>query len=188
MSDSEDARRVREFLATSSEAAFVALYRAHSPYLFALALRLSGGRRDEAEDALQEAWLRATERLSAFRFEAALRTWLAGFVVRCVRELRRRKHPEREEPRGGFELDELAAPVSPALPAVDLERALARLPPTLRDVVVLFELEGLSHDEIGRLLEIPAGTSKSRLWFARRALRAALDVSEEKHPQRGESR
>jgi RNA polymerase sigma-70 factor (ECF subfamily) len=191
LTEPDDGFLVRDFLGTRSESAFVALYRRHSPYLFALALRLAGGRRDEAEDALQEAWLRATERLPAFRFESALRTWLAGFVVRCVREQRRRRHPEREEPRGGFELDEIAPAVAPPAPAIDLERALARLPTTLRDVVVLFELEGLSHDEIGRLLEIPAGTSKSRLWFARRALRAALVPPHDQHdttPQRGEQR
>jgi len=189
MSSDDDRRQVSAFLAERSESAFVALYRAHSPYLFALALRLAAGRRDEAEDALQEAWLRATERLSSFRFESALRTWLAGFVVRCLREQRRRRHPEREEPRGGFELEEIAPAVAPPRHStLDLERALARLPPTLRDVVVLFELEGSSHDEIGRLLEIPTGTSRSRLWFARRALRAALVIPQESGLQRGEKR
>jgi RNA polymerase sigma-70 factor (ECF subfamily) len=186
--DGDDARRVRDFLAGRSEAAFLALYRAHSPYLFGLALRLAGGRRDDAEDALQEAWLRATERLGQFRFESALRTWLAGFVVRCGRELRRRRHPAREEPAGGFELEEVAPTVPPALPEIDLERALAKMPPTLRDVLVLHEIEGLSHDEIGRVLEIPAGTSKSRLWFARRALRGALGVPEPDANRRKESR
>ena len=170
---------VAELLATRSEAAFVALYRAHSAYLFGLALRLSAGRREDAEEALQEAWLRAVERLESFRFESALRTWLAGIVVHTVRELRRRRHPEREEPRGGWEIERLAEPAAgpgaerdAALAAVDLERALAELPSTLRDVVVLFELVGLGHDEISRLLSIPVGTSKSRLWFARRALRS----------------
>ena len=181
---SEDRRLVAELLATRSEAAFVELYRAHSAYLFGLALRLSAGRREDAEEALQEAWLRAVERLASFRFESALRTWLAGIVVHTVRELRRRRHPDREEPRGGWEIERLAEPrgesgaernaVSAAVAGVDLERALAELPSTLRDVVVLFELVGLGHAEIARLLSIPAGTSKSRLWFARRALRSRL--------------
>src|SRR5262245_31784273 len=98
MSAENDRSRVEELVATRSEAAFRALYREHSPYLFALALRLAGGRREDAEEALQESWLRAVERLAAFRFESALRTWLAGIVIRTTRELRRRRHPEREEP------------------------------------------------------------------------------------------
>jgi RNA polymerase sigma-70 factor (ECF subfamily) len=65
---------------------------------------------------------------------------------------------------------------------------LAELPATLRDVIVLFELEGMSHDEIGARLAIPAGTSKSRLWFARRALRARLAPAGEAGLQQGESR
>jgi RNA polymerase sigma-70 factor (ECF subfamily) len=171
---SDDRALVSAFLAARSEAAFRALYRAHSPALFALALRLAGGRREDAEEALQEAWVRAVERLESFRFESALRTWLSGIVIRCAHELRRRRHPEREEPKGGWEIEELAPPVAPAALRVDLERALSELPATLRDVIVLHELEGLGHEEIGALLSIPAGTSKSRLHFAKRALRARL--------------
>jgi RNA polymerase sigma-70 factor (ECF subfamily) len=174
MNEDDDRRLVRELLATRSEASFRALYRRHSPYLFALALRLAGGRREDAEEALQEAWLRAVERLSGFRFESALRTWLAGIVVRTAREQRRRRHPGREAPRGGWEIEAFAEPRPASESTVDLERALAELPPTLRDVVVFHEIEGLSHEEIARLLAIPVGTSKSRLHFARRALRARL--------------
>ena len=174
IASADDRALVRELLEARSEEAFRALYRAHSGYLFALALRLAGGRSEDAEEALQEAWLRAIERLAGFRFESALRTWLAGIVVRVTRELRRKRHPEREEPRGGWEIEELAPATLPPADTVDLERALGELPPTLRDVLVLFELHGMSHDEIATLLAIPAGTSKSRLWFARRALRARL--------------
>lgn len=177
MTAADDRRFVRDLLETRSEEAFRALYRAHSGYLFALALRLAGGRREDAEEALQESWLRAVERLAGFRFESALRTWLAGFVVHATRELRRKRHPEREEPKGGWEIEELSPGTPPPADTVDLERALGELPPTLRDVLVLFELEGRSHDEIATLLAIPAGTSKSRLFFARRALRARLAPS-----------
>src|SRR5262245_43729463 len=104
MSRDEDRRLVEELVAARSEAAFRALYRAHAPYLFGLALRLSGGRREDAEEALQESWLRAVERLAGFRFDSALRTWLAGIVIRTARELRRKRHPEREEPAGGWEI------------------------------------------------------------------------------------
>ncbi len=191
-----DRTLVRELLETRSEEAFRALYRAHSGYLFALALRLAGGRREDAEEALQECWLRAVERLADFRFESALRTWLGGIVVRATRELRRKRHPEREEPRGGWEIEELAEATLPAADTIDLERALADLPPTLRDVLVLFEVEGMTHEEISGLLKIPVGTSKSRLWFARRALRARLvprlvqaaAAARHERPEKGETR
>lgn len=174
---SHDRALVSAFLASRAEADFRALYRAHAGALFALALRLAGGRREDAEEALQEAWLRAIERLDSFRFESALRTWLSGIVIRSAHELRRRRHPEREEPKGGWEIEELAPPVAPVASTIDLERALAELPATLREVVVLHELEGLGHEQIGALLDIPTGTSKSRLHFARRALRTRLGAA-----------
>lgn len=189
---SDDRALVSAFLVSRSESAFRALYRAHARSLFALALRLTGGRREDAEEALQEAWLRAIERLDSFRFESALRTWLSGIVIRSAHELRRRRHPEREEPKGGWEIEELAPPTAPVASAIDLERALAELPATLRDVVVLHELEGMGHEEIGALLAIPAGTSKSRLHFAKRALRtrlgAAARVAESSDQSSGEPR
>jgi RNA polymerase sigma-70 factor (ECF subfamily) len=57
---------------------------------------------------------------------------------------------------------------------VDVERALAQLPPRYREVVVLHELEGYTHDEIAELLGIEPGTSKSQLHHARRRLRTLI--------------
>ena len=189
--DPTDARLVAQFLTERSEAAFRLLYRAHTPYLFCLALRLLAGRRDEAEDAVQEAWIRATERLAGFAGRSALRTWLAGIVVNCCRELRRRAAARRETPERASAALETgsAAPGTPIAAAaadlggaadaalaerLDLERLVAALPDGQREVLVLFDLKGWSHDEIGRRLGIPAGTSKSRLFQARRALRQGL--------------
>ncbi len=164
-----DPELVGRFLADRSEEAFRTLYQAHTPYLYCLALRLAGGREDEAEEAVQEAWIRAAERLGTFRWDAALRTWLGGFVVNCCREAARRRRPtgpvavERE-------------PVEPpqAEASLDLERAVAALPDGLREVFVLFDLEGYTHEEIGARLGFASGTSKSRLFHARRALRRQL--------------
>lgn len=169
-----DAALIGAFLANRSEEAFRALYRAHAPYLFALALRLAGGRRDEAEEALQDAWIRAAGRLAAFRGGSALRTWLAGILINCTREARRRRRPEVVDLAEWEAAAARQTPPPATALAVDLERALAELPDALRDVVVLFDLEGFTHDEIGERLDIPAGTSKSRLSLARRVLRARL--------------
>jgi RNA polymerase sigma-70 factor, ECF subfamily len=71
---------------TGGEDAFRALYRAHTPALYALALRLTGSDQSEAEDLVQETWVRATRKMSAFRGESALRTWLCGVLVNVRRE------------------------------------------------------------------------------------------------------
>jgi RNA polymerase sigma-70 factor (ECF subfamily) len=163
---------VRQFLDEGSERAFRELYRAHSSYLFCMAVRLMGGSREEAEEALQETWIRAAERLGNFQWRSSLRTWLGGIALNCCRELRRRRRPESE-------LDETRPPMSEpaAAPAttIDLERSIATLPDTHREVLVLFHMEGCSHEEIGDRLGIPPGTSKSRLFEARRQLRQWLD-------------
>jgi RNA polymerase sigma-70 factor (ECF subfamily) len=160
--DDEDAAAVRAFLARRDESSFLALYRRHTPYLYRLALRLVGARRGDAEDAVQETWLRAASRLGDFRGEAALRTWLAGIAINCCRELVRARRRDESAP-------EEAALCGMA--DVDLERAIARLAPGFREVLVLHDLEGYTHEEIGARLGIAAGTSKSQLARARRALR-----------------
>ena len=73
------------------EVAFRILYRRHAAALYALILRLLGGRESEAQDLLQETWLRACHSIPSFRWEAELRTWLSGIAVNCVRERRRKK-------------------------------------------------------------------------------------------------
>jgi len=171
----DDAVLVKAFVSARDEAAFRALFRRHTPALFRLALRLLGGDPAGAEDAVQEAWIRAAERLATFRFESALRTWLSGFVVNCCRESRRRV--QEASP------DEAAAPAAdddPA-PALDLDRALLSLADGYRQVLVLHDVVGLTHREIARQLGIEEGTSKSQLFQARRALRRRLGPREERH-------
>lgn len=157
---------VADFLRRRDEASFLALYRAHTPYLYRLALRLLGGRRAEAEDALQETWLRAIARLADFRGDASLRTWLAGFTINCCRERwRRREHADQPVEAGETQ---------PLGDRVDLERAIAALPDGHREVFVLHDLEGYTHEEIAERLGIVPGTSKSQLSRARAALRARM--------------
>ena len=134
--DIDDRRLVSAYLRSRDEAAFRALFHRHTPALYLLALRLEGGRSSEADDVVQEAWVRAIARLSAFEWRSALRTWLAGFVVRCSRELRRR-------PAAG-PLDDEIVGLDEAHPdtRLDLERALRRLPDGYREVVVLHDCEG----------------------------------------------
>jgi RNA polymerase sigma-70 factor (ECF subfamily) len=156
---------------------FRVLYRRHTPVLFRLALRLLG---DEAaaEDAVQEAWIRAAEKLAAFRFESALRTWLVGILLNCVREARRRRgpasRPGADLPVDETELGDAAGSAPLVAEAIDLERAIGGLPDGYRQVFVCHDLLGHTHREIAALLGVDEGTSKSQLFLARRALRRRL--------------
>lgn len=155
------------------ERAFRELYRRHTPRLYLFVLRLLAGVEPDAEDVVQETWLRAAEALSGFRWESSFSTWLSGIGLNVCRNLWRR--------RDGKDLDwdpaQLASAPAPAHDdRIDLERAISRLPPGYRTVLVLHDLEGLTHAEIGERLEISAGTSKSQLFAARRAMRALLTL------------
>ncbi|UCF18217.1 MAG: RNA polymerase sigma factor [Gemmatimonadota bacterium] len=154
------------------ERAFRELYRRHTPKLFQFVMRLLGGVEVDAEDIVQETWVRAAERLSGFRWESSFATWLTGIGLNMCRDLWRR--------RNGRELDwDVAAePVERAGAPderIDLERAIALLPSGYRTVLILHDLEGCTHEEIGHRLGIAAGTSKSQLSSARRAMRALLN-------------
>ncbi len=160
-----DDRLLRQ-LRRGDEAAFRELYRQHTPRLFAVTLRLLS-RSTDAEDAVQEAWLRAVRGLDAFRRESSFGTWLTGIGIRCALEILRKRSPMVPDPV------EPSVETVPHL-TVDLERAIAGLPDGYRAVLVLHDVEGHTHDEIATLLQIEPGTSKSQLFHARRTLRAHL--------------
>lgn len=162
--DGEDRRLVARFLAARDEASFRALYRRHAGAVYGLALRLAGGRAAQAEDVAQESWVRAMRGLGGFRWGSRLSSWLCGIAVNVWRESCR-------EPVGGAALDD--AIVAPRADG-DLGRIVAGLPPRARAVLVLHDVEGYTHAEIGALLGIEDGTSKSQLAKARAAVRAAL--------------
>ena len=166
----DDRERVERFLRTRSDEAFRELYRSHAPVMYRLIVRLIGGADRDAEDALQDAWIRAAERLDRFRWESSLRTWLCGIAANCCRERIRRlepidadapEHVSRSEPDRGWQ-------------TLDLERAIARLPAGARAVLVLHDLQGYTHEEIAHLLDIEPSSSRSQLFRARRTLRCML--------------
>jgi len=173
-----DEALVSRFLRRSDERAFDALYRRHTPRVFGLALRLVGGDEPEARDLVQDTWVRAIGGLKSFRWESRLSSWLCGICANSWRERVRRFHPEitiGELPQSTPPGPERALPEEP----IDVKRALVRLAPGFRAVLVLYSVYGYSHAEIADLLRISEGTSKSQLHRARRALRAALAEPEE---------
>ena len=159
------------------QAAFEALYRRHAGRVYGLCLRLTADAA-EAEELAQDAFVRAWERLASFRGESAFSSWLYRLTVNVVflhrRAARRRwrrvfttDDPEAHERPAAREESEPGA-------ALDLERAVAALPPGAREVFVLHDVEGYRHEDIARLSGIAVGTSKAQLFRARRLLREAL--------------
>ncbi|NOT06968.1 MAG: RNA polymerase sigma factor [Gemmatimonadales bacterium] len=151
------------------EAAFLGLYRRHTPRLYQMLLRVVEVRAD-AEDAVQETWLRAIAALGSFRWESAFQSWLIGIGLNVAHAMVRARRDDAPLPA------ELPAGASGAPETrLDLERALGRLPAGQRTVLMLHDVEGWTHEEIGRQLGMAPGTSKSQLFDARRGLRALLN-------------
>ena len=160
--------------------AFEELYRQFAPRIYGLACRLSGSRTD-GEDLLQEIFLLVHRKLDSFKGEAALGTWVYRLATNCCLDfLRSRQHrlQQASEP-----LDE-AMSIGPVrhgrlpIDRLDLERAIASLPPGYRAAFVLHDVEGFDHAEVGRLLGIAEGTSKSQVHKARLKIRELLATPE----------
>lgn len=157
--------------------AFGALYRAHAPRVYALCLRLEGDRA-RADELTQDVFVRAWERLGSFRGESAFSTWLHRLAVNVVLSDRRSawrrfRHVFTSDDPAALETPS-ARPAGPGL-RMDLDQAIAALPPGARAVFVLHDVEGYQHAEIGDLMGIAEGTSKTQLFRARRLLRKALE-------------
>jgi RNA polymerase sigma-70 factor (ECF subfamily) len=163
-----DRRLVETFVRLRDDESFAQLYRAHTPALFRMAWRFRWMPVADAADLVQDTWLRAVRRLAEFRFQSSLRTWLTSILINCMRERMRRSRDTAAD------MAEVAAPQASPVERVDLERAVAALPPGMREVFLLFDVEGFTHAEIAELLEIETGTSKSQLFRARQKLRETL--------------
>jgi RNA polymerase sigma-70 factor (ECF subfamily) len=153
-------------------AAFEALFASHGARMKSVACNMLGNRID-AEDAVQEAFLKAFRQRHSFRRGAQLWTWVFRILLNTCYDMGRRRTV-----RGIEEAIDEATP----LPAAhtdhairfQLRRALAGLSPIYREVFLLCEVEGYTHREAGEILDIPEGTSKGRLFEARRQLQLAL--------------
>ncbi len=164
--------------AGGDSSAFEALYRRHASRIHGVVARLVGYDRARAEDLVQEAFVRAWQALPAYRFESAFGTWLHRLAVNtALMDLR----AARSRPRGSDDedaLDQVGAPDSAghstAL-SLDLERAVATLPPRARAVLVLYDVEGWKHEEIAEALGMAVGSSKAQLHRARGLLRERLE-------------
>ena len=153
------------------------LYDMHVDRVFRICYRFAG-EYDLAQDFTQETFVRAFTKIDTFRGEAAFGTWISTVAtsvslngLRKVKRLRTRETELDDQLRG-------ASPRSRLEPDVraDLHRAIDGLPDGYRAVFILHDLEGYTHAEIGQMLGIQTGTSKSQLFRARARLREQLAV------------
>jgi RNA polymerase sigma-70 factor (ECF subfamily) len=156
--------------------AFEQLYRLHAGRVYALCLRLAGDA-TVARSLTQDVFVRLWERLSSFRGESEFSSWLHRLAVNVVladqRAASRRGHREVDEATASA--DDWPDPRTWTPEQLDLEGAIAALPPGARAVLVLYDIEGYSHAEIAKLTGIAVGTSKAQLHRARLLLREALE-------------
>jgi len=155
--------------------AFERVYRRHVARIHTTAARMLGA--EEADDATQDVFVRAWQRLGQFRGDSRFGTWLFRLALNVIlsrREVvatRARRHVDDAEL-----VDTLSTPNHPPEIGVDFEAALQRLPPGMRRIFVLHDIEGYKHDEIAAMLGIAQGTSKSQLHRVRMLLRRYLDA------------
>ena len=153
------------------EEALVRVFREYSPLVYGVALRITSSQAD-ASDVLQEIFIGLPEALKHFdgrKFASWLRVVTSRRALMMLRsERRRRKYAFAVGRSGTGNLEDLT------LSKIMIDRALARLQPTLRTVFVLREVEGLSHREIAEAIGITVNLSEVRLHRARRALQSLL--------------
>lgn len=157
--------------------AFASIYRRHAGRVHGVISRLVGGQGVRAEDLTQEAFVRAWQALPKFRFESAFSTWLHRLAVNtALMELRsRRGGPRFDDDEDALDDVGMADSAGQATAlSLDLERAVATLPPRARAVLVLHDVEGWKHEEIAAELGMAVGSSKAQLHRARQLLRGRL--------------
>lgn len=161
--------------AAGDAAAFERLYRAHVARVHGLARRMAGS--ETADELTQDVFVRAWQKLGTFRGEASFGTWLHRLAVNVIIERFRSRGADRDRflDDGEERLERLPSPRSSGDLRMDFENALAHLPAAARHVFLLHDVEGYKHHEIGSLLGISPGTSKSQLHRARMLMRGHLD-------------
>ncbi|MGH7477488.1 MAG: RNA polymerase sigma factor [Longimicrobiales bacterium] len=154
-----------------------ALYQQYAPRVYAIVRRIAA---DDAlaEDWAQEAWIRALRALPEFRRESRFSTWLHRIAVNSALHGRRtrERRTKRESAAGVPSAQRSHAPTT--LLRLRLEAALCELPDGMREVLMLHDVEGYTHEEIGALLGIATGTSKSQLFKARARMRTLLEPAD----------
>ena len=158
--------------------AYEKLYRRHRDHVYGLVWRLCGGDPALAEDLLQEAFVRAWQKLESFRGDSRFGTWLhrlSANVALSDRRSRVRRLSRETELEETVERKATGHRDVYAGQQMDLERAISRLPERARTVLVLYDIEGYSHAEIAEIAGMAEGSSKAQLHRARKLVREELE-------------
>ena len=161
--------------------AFEKLYRSHCDRIYALCWRMCGADKGLAEDMVQEAFVRAWNKLHLFRGDSKFGTWLHRLAVNVVlsdRRIRVKRLQRESEMVDEVERKLVGDRNVFAGLRKDLEAAIAGLPERARTVLVLFDIEGYKHDEIAEMTGMAVGSSKAQLHRARKLVRNVLKDSE----------
>lgn len=163
--------------AQGDTSAFERVYRTHVGRVYNLARRMAGP--EAADEVAQDVFVRVWQKLHTFRGESSFATWLHRLAVNVIVERFRALATARDRFLADSEetLDRMPARAPGPLrydTRMDLDAALKRLPPGARTVFVLHDVEGYRHEEIGEMLGVSIGTSKSQLHRARMTLRTHL--------------
>ncbi len=161
--------------------AFEKLYRSHCDRIYGLCWRMCGGDRALAEDMVQEAFVRAWNKLHLFKGESKFGTWLHRLTVNVVlsdRRIRVKRVQREQEFSDDIERVQVGDRDVFAGLRKDLEAAIAGLPERARTVLVLYDIEGYQHNEIAEMTGMAVGSSKAQLHRARKMVQEILKDSE----------
>jgi RNA polymerase sigma-70 factor (ECF subfamily) len=162
---------------TGSSAAFEQLYESHVNRIYALCLRYSQDS-DTADELTQEVFIKAWEKLHTFQFESKFSSWLYSIATNqfLMQKRSEKRFTERVNQYGEIQLrnNPLLKPSVSHDYSIDVETAMAKLPPQARLAFVLHDIEGYKHHEISEIMNIEVGTSKAHLHRARKMLREEL--------------
>jgi RNA polymerase sigma-70 factor, ECF subfamily len=172
----DDDRVLLSRAAAGEEQAVRALYRSHAAKLHRQAARILGAADPDVEDVVQQAFLAALDGAGRFDGRSSVQTWLFGIVTRraldAARARYRRQRFSRFIATFGFHAESSASPERSYVPSVEAERLLAQLPPLLRTVFVLHDVEGYTFAEISGLIDVGISTLHGRLMAARKRIEA----------------
>ena len=166
-------RQLIRLAADGDARAIRALYDRYSPRVYAVVRRIAADD-DLAQDYAQEAWIRAIRALPTFRGDARFSTWLHRIAVNAALQSLRKADARAKRETPVSEDVPVAPEHADSLLQKRLQRALDELPEGMREVLILHDVEGYTHEEIGDVLGVTSGTSKSQLFKARAKMRALL--------------